>query len=156
MVSILYLTDEHYAIAEANGIDRRTAYDRFYNRGWSVEKTITKPKKVNKPFKALLEEACPNYKEILEKHGISYITLYQRIVKEGMSIEEALNTPKRAAGNKGRWGRAARKGKISEEYIKLAEANGINISTLRARVLTYHWDIEKAATTPVDVSKRRK
>lgn len=37
------ITEEHYKIAEQNGIDRRNVYQRVWGLGWDVDRAITQP-----------------------------------------------------------------------------------------------------------------
>lgn len=59
-----YLTDQDYEIAEKNGINRKNAWQRFYEYGWDKEKTLYTP----------LRKASKQWKEwvkVAEKNGIS-------------------------------------------------------------------------------------
>lgn len=84
------LTEEHYAIAERNGINRRNAYQRFYSYGWSVERTISTPAtgKGTKPG-----SKADEYMKLAESNGIPYKTYYSRVRYLGWSKERAANTP---------------------------------------------------------------
>jgi hypothetical protein len=131
----VYLTEEDYETAKANGISRANAYARFYAYGWSVERTISTPVKSRK--KAL----WPRFKAIAEQNGISQSRFYQRVSK-GMKPKEAASTPLQQGG----W-RGTRV--ITDELIALAASNGISEKTLRHRYYAYHWGLERAATQSI-------
>ena len=75
-------TKEEIKTMEENGVDRNTASWRL-KRGWTLEETLTKPKKRGRQY------VYPEwvYKEA-NKNGISYSALGNRI-RRGMSLEEA-------------------------------------------------------------------
>lgn len=136
-----YLTQEDFAKAKENGISYENAYARFYNYGWNVEDSITKP--LYKP------NLWNQYKELANKHGIKRATFYTRVYN-GSTPEEAATVA-----------RMPHRGykeaiKITSEIIQQAAANGITKNTLCARVYQHKWSVEKAMTTPVDKTKRRK
>ncbi len=37
------ITEEHYKIAEQNGIDRNNVYQRVWTLDWDIDRAITKP-----------------------------------------------------------------------------------------------------------------
>ena len=151
-----YLTDEDYAIAEKNGIDKASAYRRFYLNGWTLERTITQPVNRQKSLKQILEKDYPDYESILKENEVSYATFYQRIYY-GSSIEEALYTPnKRLHPSYAKEKRCRVARKITKEQFAIAEENGIKYGTVRARVYNYHWPVEKAITISTDYAKGRR
>jgi hypothetical protein len=68
-----FITDEHYAKAEANGLDRKLVYTRVYTHDWDIERAIQEPKYIRKNIieKELIE--------IAEKHGVYYSALRKRL-----------------------------------------------------------------------------
>lgn len=71
MVS-LYVTPEHYEIAEKNGISKRNLYQRVYVYDMPIEEAIVKPiKKRTTQWSQL--------KRIAEKNGIGRKTFYSRL-----------------------------------------------------------------------------
>ena len=149
-----YLLDEDFETAQKNGISYMTAYNRFYRLGWTAEKTITKPVKKHKSFKEEVKKICPDYKERLKELNIDYATLYQRVARGTMTLEEALITKKLNPAEAG-----IRKRKetalVKEEQYQIAERNGINRATSKARVYCYGWSVERAITQKVDISKSK-
>ena len=75
-------TKEEIKTMEENGVDRNTVACRL-KWGWTLEETLTKPKKGGRQY------VYPKwvYKEA-DKNGISYSALGNRI-RRGMSLEEA-------------------------------------------------------------------
>lgn len=85
-----YLLPEHFAIAKANGIGYSTAYQRFYEHGWSIEKTITY---VRKPL-------WNEWGERAKEKGVSYQMLRRRIKELGMTPEAAVELGRAKTGPK--------------------------------------------------------
>ncbi|MGF6951905.1 putative DNA-binding protein (UPF0251 family) [Neobacillus sp. B4I6] len=79
------LTDEHYLIAEKNGISRKNVKQRFWDYGWSIEKAITKPIPVK-------TSEWENWKETAIQNRVSN-ALYTQRVKNGMTPEQAVMMP---------------------------------------------------------------
>ncbi len=138
-----YLTDEDYEKAARNGITARALYQRFYQYFWDIERAVTQPMRA--------KEGKSKAKELqleAKKNGI-YIAqsnIYRRM-KSGMSDEDIVTTPKQM------------KHKASDKYYKyreMAKQNGISSGTFSARINTYHWTYERAATEPVHVMKRKR
>jgi hypothetical protein len=129
-----YLTPEDIEIAEANGISERLAKQRFYQKGWSKERSITEP---------IREDRWHQYKELCEKNGITNDTFRNRINKRGMTPEQAATKPIRTPV-------------VTPELIALAESNGIKKSTLKARISLYKWDPQDAATIPIGSTNPKK
>lgn len=128
-----YLTPNDYKTAEQNGISKHNANQRFYVYDWSVERTITEP----------LKSRTDVWNQYKDKSVVSLST-FRRRLKNGMSPELAASTPT----DKGE--------KLCKANIQRAEKNGICMETLKARIYSYHWSVEKAVTFPVDVQKRKK
>ena len=126
-----YLTEEDYEIAAKNGIHRKLAYDRFYNRGWDAEDAIYKPKGNSGILNKLVQEARENGIDL----NIGVVSERRR---KGWSREKIVTTPKQGT-------RSANK-----EYIKRALENGISQSTYYGR-LRYGWSRERACTEPVNM-----
>jgi len=130
-----YLTDQDYEIAEQNGISKSAAYQRFYNYEWSKERAITE--KINAKESSLYSQ----YKEKCRQNNVSG-DLFRKRLKKGMSPEEAASKPPEFHRPWGRYG------DMSENY-KIAEKNGINPRTVRTRIYTMKWSVEKAITVLV-------
>jgi hypothetical protein len=132
-----YLTDEDYVIAAKNGINRKTAYHRFYVQCWEKEKAINTP----------VTHYPGLWAKFKKQSKVSKDTFYRR-VREGMSPKKAASTPPLPPGSptKGT-------GKIKESHLVIAAENGINERTVKARVYAYRWPVELAITVPIG-SKR--
>jgi hypothetical protein len=136
-----YLTEEDYATAEKNGINRKIAYQRYYLQGWKVEKTITHPvKKIRRLY--------PKYQRTCERNGVSVSTFYKRL-REGMEPEAAATLPTIARGT------YPRNSKITAEEYTIAESNGIQQRTVQARVYAYKWPVHLAITVPTGQRVKR-
>jgi hypothetical protein len=133
------LTKEDYEIAKSNGISYERAYQRFYNSGWSVEDSITKPIVKQPP------NLYSQYNDICKNNSISRSCFNKRI-KDGMTPEEA--STKRTGGR-------GRKRVFTKEQIAIAESNGISYRLLYMRVHGYtpKWSIERAMTESVHEEK---
>lgn len=83
-----YLTDEHYEIASKKGITKARAYQRFYVRGWSLERAISE--KPQKQRRGLWKQ----WGELATVNGISKTTFYARVCtkKDNMTPEQAATT----------------------------------------------------------------
>lgn len=86
----MYLKDEDYAEAKKNGLRYGTAYNRFYNLGWSREDAITLPLRTIHPGRK--GGIWKDYKDKAEAIGISRGCFEYR-VKQGMSPERAISFP---------------------------------------------------------------
>lgn len=125
-----YLTPEDIQIAESNGISERLAKQRFYQRMWSRERSITEP---------LRTDLWHKYKATCEKNGISN-DVFRRRISRRWTPEEAATRP-------------IPKPVLTPELKQLAASNGIRLSTLKSRLNIQKWDPIKAATTPVGGSR---
>jgi len=83
--------------------------------------------------------------------GVPYYTLCARISRYGWSVERALFTPIRKMRAKQM---LTARGK-TQDIRTWAEEVNIPKDTLRARIVTYKWPIEKALTTPVKNRARK-
>lgn len=135
-----YLTGADYKVAEANGIPRDDAYNRYYRCGWDKERALTEPVgtyvRVTPNMKAWEE-----WKEVAKKNKITKEMFFNRLNrKKKMTPEDAATRPKgyRVGGT------------ISPEIYALAEKNGIPKTTLRNRIFRQKWRHYRAATEPVN------
>jgi len=132
-----WITEEEFAIAEANGISKRTFKRRIYQDDWDFELAMTaKPRSVRQ------ENKHEKWLVIALKNGISRSTFYSRL-NTGWEYIDAANKPVR------------KKGKTENKWLEIAKQNGINYQTFQSRVKTYKWDLETAATTPPINTGRR-
>jgi hypothetical protein len=135
-----FMTPEDYKKAAENGIPYNIAYARWYMYGWSVEKTV------NTPIKKRGTGLWPEYKELCEKNGIIQNTFYGRIKDRKMTPYEAATTPIVPHQERSKKGSV----RIPLHMFELAKSNGISGKTLKYRVYQYDWDVEIAATKPID------
>ena len=141
-----YLTYEDYETAKANGISYANAYARFYNYGWSVKRTITTP--IGQRSKGL----WPTYREQCEKVGVSQDRFYDRIRYRGWTPEEAATKPPLPPDKRHKH----KNTKITKDTIEKAAKNGISEGTLKHRVYSYKWEVERAVTEPTKTNYRSK
>ncbi|PFS27781.1 nucleoside permease [Bacillus cereus] len=134
-----WLTDEEYARAATNGINRKRLQSRVYDFNWDVEEAITArigtvrheyERKHGKWLKTALES------------GINIRTFYRRL-QLGWAYKDAATKPTRP------------KGEIEKTWLNIAKENGIGYHTFISRIRTRKWDMERAATTPVINTGRR-
>lgn len=122
------LTEEHYKIAESNGISRKTAYGRYMSGIFDIEEAITKP-----PYKKR-ELSAEAIKNNIPRQ------IYLRRLRDGWSEKDASTVPV---------GSRARKEKMfPKSVIELAKENGISYNVLWRRCNYWGFNMYDAATTP--------
>ncbi|MED1612533.1 nucleoside permease [Bacillus paranthracis] len=134
-----WLTDEEYARAAANGINRIRLNSRVYDFDWDVEEAITAP--IGTVIHEY-ERKHGNWPKIALENGININTFYTRL-QMGWTYQDAATKP------------ARRKGDIEKKWLNIAKNNGIGYHTFLSRIRTQKWDMERAATTPVINTGRR-
>ncbi|MED1381140.1 nucleoside permease [Bacillus mycoides] len=135
-----WLTDEEYARALANGISRKALHYRVYEAEWDLEEALTAPPKSVRHNK--FEGMHMKWRKVATANGINSATYYSRL-EYGWGYQEAATKP--AKVSKG----------LGKSWLALAKPNGIGYNTFMSRVITRKWDVEKAATTPVDKRGRK-
>ncbi|HFR4157289.1 nucleoside permease [Bacillus cereus] len=134
-----WLTDEEYARAAANGINRKRLQSRVYDFGWDVEEAITASiGTVRHEYK----RKHGDWQKTALKNGINIGTFYSRL-KLGWTYQDAATKPPR------------QKDKTEKAWLNIAKKNGIGYQTFISRIRTQKWDMERAATTPVINTGRR-
>ncbi|WP_068672301.1 hypothetical protein [Oceanobacillus sp. Castelsardo] len=135
--------DKYYEIAEKNGISKQLVRTRIYQHGWPLEKAITRPKQKTKIYSEEHEKAVKN------GLNITYQNFVNRI-KKGWTIEEASTTPRGLTPEN--------KDRVLEyrKYKNIALSNGISANTYSARIRSYGWDPERAATEPINEQYKEK
>lgn len=135
-----YITPEEYEIAEKNGIDYRSMYNRVYSLGWKKKRAMTEPIKRHRSHqshKGWVDKAIEN--------GIPAMTYYSRIAK-GMTKEDASSLPTQ---NRSEWAKEMRR-RIKRKYPDWVYDNlekyNIPQSTFSYRVNHLKWSLEKAST----------
>jgi hypothetical protein len=139
----IYLSPEHYEIAESNGIPAKLLYARVYTNSWDIERAISQPVQQRTGIWKEYQEAC-------KKIGLHKTTFFYRM-KKGMSPEEASTEPVMTYGERSKW-----TGRIKPEHVEQAAANGISIGTLKSRVYLYKWDMERAINNPPFQGRKRR
>lgn len=142
-----YLTDEDYAIAEANGIPKKLVDYRYYYSytKWTIERAITEPVKCTRQFQSEWDEV----KEIATANGITR-SLFGNRMRKGESKEQAAG-PKMTKEE--RLERARQNSHKRNQYLMRAVENGIKPVTYYRR-LALKWTPEEACTEPVGGRKR--
>ena len=140
-----YLTPKHFDLAEKNGISKRLLSDRVYQRGWLIDRAISRPKQ-NKNN----SEDFKLWAKVAESNGISGILFSQRLIVSGWSYEKAATRKKM---NKDEIADEAKKTNVYTVFTKqqheVANANGIKKGTMYARVRDYGWTVDEAITVAV-------
>lgn len=139
-----YITPEEYAIAENNGIGRKSLEYRIRYGYWDKEKAITMPTQ-KEPSEWL------KVRKVCLKNGISRQTFSARR-KRGWSLVEAITTTpltKEETIARAKKNNPQKAPTFTKEQVKRAEKNGISYSTLYDRVKRHKWDLEVAITTPI-------
>lgn len=134
-----WLTDEEYARAAANGINRKRLQSRVYDFNWDVEEAITAPIGT---VRHEYERKHGTWLKTALENGINIRTFYRRL-QLGWRYKEAATKPTRP------------KGEIEKTWLNIAKENGIGYHTFISRIRTQKWDMERAATTPVINTGRR-
>lgn len=143
-----YLTEEDFLRAEANGIERRYAYNRYYHQHWDIERALTQPV-IKKPKNTEIAK----WRKVAESNGIVRGTFYER-VRRGMSYEEAATKPVMPLEERLKLAREKspnnKKRVITPEQLAIAKQNGICYETAKARVKR-NMPVEEAITRPVEM-----
>lgn len=139
MVLNRWLTDEEYARAAVNGINRKRLQSRVYDFDWDVEEAITAPIGT---VRHEYERKHGTWLKTALENGINIRTFYRRL-QLGWRYKDAAMKPTRP------------KGEIEKTWLNIAKENGIGYHTFISRIRTQKWDMERAATTPVINTGRR-
>lgn len=132
----VYITDEHYAQAEAIGVSRELLSARVRQSFWDIERAITTP-----PIRHRRELPEP-WATIARQNGIRLDTFAGRL-RRGWSPEEAATVTIEASHAAG----AAKRRFLTDEEQVLAAASGLSHEGILLR-LRRGWSREEALTTP--------
>lgn len=137
-----YITPEEYAAAAQLGIQSAMLDRRIREQGWSKERAMTTP-----PRK-LTDRS--RWRAVAEANGIGYNSFMNRI-HMGWSEEQAATRPLQNADDIKRHAlHATEHARVyPEQYLRLAERNGIPYATFHRRVKYCGWELERAATEPL-------
>ena len=145
-----YVTPKDYETAKQNGISEKRVYARVYMHGWNIDRAINE--KVRK-------KTCrKHWVKVAKNNGISYKAFHGRLHR-GMSEEEAATKPTMSKQKFMKLGREERERqrKYPDWVYDNAKKNGINQSTLWARINRHGWTLEDASTIkPMKRGEKRK
>lgn len=133
-----YIEPHHYEIAESNGISKKHVNNRFYEKGWTLERAITQP------LKKRSDHDWDKWKEVSKVSKV----IYMQRVRKGWDHKKAALTPTLSRSEVVALSNNPRK-IFTEEQERLMKSNGINRSTAYMRVKKLGWPIEKAVITPI-------
>ncbi|WP_088293637.1 nucleoside permease [Bacillus mycoides] len=134
-----WLTDEEYARAAANGVNRERLNSRVYDFEWDLELAITAPLGT---VRHEYERKHAKWLKLASENGINLSTFYSRL-ELGWECRKAATKPVR------------KKSQAEKKWLNIAKQNGISYQTFMSRIHTRKWDLEKAATTPPINTGRR-
>lgn len=145
-----YLTEEHYKIAESNGISRSTAYARVYvyKKRWPIDKAITEPPKPTK------DPEMDKWIPIAKKNRVP-IALFKDRVYHGWDYKRAATERRNNRQQVAKKVANRRKDRVfSTKQINLMKKNGIPYTTALGRYKR-GWTKKDAITKPVDTRFRK-
>ena len=132
------LTSEDYKRAEANGISRNTAYNRYYNYFWDKETALTKPPRPKNKS---------GYLSIAIENGIDSQTFWQRVNVYKWDEETAATTPPLTKEQIAERNRKRTRKHPEWVYDRMKE-NGITTGMLSTRLCRLKWTLEEACSVP--------
>ncbi|MED1403819.1 nucleoside permease [Bacillus mycoides] len=135
-----WLTDEEYARAAANGVNRERLNSRVYDFDWDLELAISAPLGT---VRHEYERKYAKWIKVALENGINSSTFYSRLNILGWECQKAATTPTR------------NKNKAEKMWLNIAKQNGISYQTFMSRINTRKWTPEEAATTPPINTGRR-
>lgn len=140
----IYITPDEYTLAASHGVSAAMLDRRVRQQDWPKQKAMTTPPRPRKPRGYFTE-----WLKIAKGNGISRDSFHNR-VRKGWSLEDAATKPlptdeeiRAQALHATDYVRV-----FPEEYLRLAEQNGIPYHTFRMRVIKSKWSYERAATEP--------
>lgn len=136
-----YISDDHYKIAESNGICANTLYARVNQYFWPIQKAIKEPVLGRDPVRT-------HWRNMAARNGISR-HLFNSRVAEGWGYERAATEPKHDMASITRNANKANLKVFTPEQVEIMKANGIKHSTAYGRVYHHEWDPQDAVTMPV-------
>lgn len=138
---IYYIQEEHYKLAESNGISSSVVNSRVRELGWQIERACNEP--INNKIKQIL---TPDINKSLKNNGITINAFWKRL-KLGWNIEDAY-TIKLYSRKEAMLKANSSRRRITEEQYLLAEKKGINRNTFRQRI-SRGWGLDNALNTPL-------
>jgi len=140
----IYITPEEYEIAASHGVPAAMLDRRVRQQDWPKQKAMTTPPRPQKP-----RGYFTDWLELAKKNGIGRDSFHNR-VRKGWSLVDAATKPLPGPDEiREQALRATEHARVHpEEYLRLAEQNGIPYHTFHHRVKYCGWSYERAATEP--------
>ena len=132
-----YIEPTHYEIAESNGIPKKHVDNRFYEKGWTIERAITQP---------ILKRSTHEWDKWKDVSKVSRVTYMQR-VRSGWNHERAALTPTLSRKDIVALSNDPRK-IFTDDQESLMKKNNIHRATAYMRVKKLGWSVEKAVSVP--------
>lgn len=141
----IYITPEEYEIAASHGVSAAMLDRRVRQQDWPKQKAMSTPPRKQKP-----RGYYADWLALAAQNGIQCDAFFSRI-NRGWSKEDAANKPLESTLEvKEHALRATEHVRVfPEEFLRLAEQNGIPYHTFRMRVIKSKWSYERAATEPI-------
>lgn len=130
-----YITPEDLLIAERNGVNHHALMQRR-DRGWDIDRAITEPLRVEKPFQPIWER----WEAQATENGISKERFYHRVKVNKMREERAASRPVKSGNFRSFF---------TEDELSKMKQFGIGRSTALNRIKVSGWSREEAVSTPV-------
>jgi hypothetical protein len=144
-----YLSEEHYKIAEGNGISRSTAYARVYvyKKPWPIERAITEPPKKPDP-------EMEKWVAIAKKNRVPIKTFKDRVA-HGWSYKRAATERRKNRKQVAKASHNRRKDRVfTTRQLNTMKKNGIPYTTAIGRHRR-GWTKKDAITKPIDTRFRK-
>ncbi|MEF3309494.1 hypothetical protein PV433_11375 [Paenibacillus sp. GYB004] len=140
-----YITPEEYEQAAKIGVSAFTLERRIRLLGWTKQKAMTTPMRVQKA-RGYYDE----WTKIANQNGIKYESFMTRI-RTGWSPERAATQPLESAEEvRAHALKAMEHVRVHPaKYLRMAEQHGIPYATFHRRVKVSGWEYERAATEPL-------
>lgn len=142
MSRLYYIEPHHYETAEKNGISKKYVDNRFYEKGWTLERAITQP---------LRERSTHGWDKWKDVAKVSKKAYMQR-VRLGWEHEKAALTPTLSRKEVATLS-ATKHSLFTPEQVELMKENNIPRMTAYMRVKKLGWTKEKAVTEPIVSNK---
>lgn len=140
-----YITPEEYEIAERNGINKNALEKRVRVYYWDKERAISEPLQKRSNY--------GEWPKIAKQNGIPDSTFKSRIHDLGWSPEKAATYPHQSRSESIK--RIIEKHRVyPEDLLEKARVNGIGKRSFYQRIKKLGWEMERAATHPLNKTGR--
>ncbi|WP_077621540.1 hypothetical protein [Sediminibacillus massiliensis] len=133
-----YVEPQHYETAKSNGISKKHVDNRFYEKGWHIQRAISQP---------VMKRSSRDWDKWESRAKVTRSTYMQR-VRGGWSHENAALTPPLSPYQVAERNNRSRKIFSPAQELQM-EANGIHRATAYMRVKKLGWTKEDAVSVPV-------